>query len=223
MMKKPIAIHLEGVDGMGKTTLAKRLVSELRGQGLSVGKVKFPRDYSLLNTRKEGIYDSIALFTDMVDWCLEEKRHDVYIIDRGFLSTAVYQSGTSVAAMVAIIDYGFQLFEETFTNYFLLIMPGKGQGDDFFEGLLKECQKRNRPDKSHLTAAHLHSLQRRYSSAVRLLLNIIDPDEGKRAGLLSRTLTPDWNDYLLFQAAGVTRDILVDEGLLDSVEGQEAG
>ena len=93
-------VALEGIDGAGKSTLARALVRVLRNRGLSVGIRHEPSDRKLGSlaqiVSREDAWTGAVYFT--VDRYLArpalEKalaRHDVVVSDRSFYSTLAYQ------------------------------------------------------------------------------------------------------------------------------------
>lgn len=93
-------VALEGIDGAGKSTVARALVRALRRQGLSVGFHHEPSDPKLgslaQNVSPEDAWTGAVYFT--VDRYLARPaleaalaRHEVVVSDRSFYSTLAYQ------------------------------------------------------------------------------------------------------------------------------------
>jgi len=93
-------IALEGIDGAGKSTVARALVRALRRRGLSVALRHEPSDPKLgslaQNVSPEDAWTGAVYFT--VDRYLARpaleaalSRHDVIVTDRSFYSTLAYQ------------------------------------------------------------------------------------------------------------------------------------
>jgi dTMP kinase len=105
-MKKGFLIVLEGIDGTGKTTMAKRLADHLRSLGHSVVQLKEPTDgphgRKIRALAKQGRQlirpeDELELFVqDRIENCRDNirpalERGDVVIMDRYYFSSVAYQ------------------------------------------------------------------------------------------------------------------------------------
>lgn len=99
-MKRGRLVALEGIDGAGKSTLARALVRSLRRRGLSVALRHEPSDPTLgglaQRVSPEDAWTGAVYFT--VDRYLARPaleaalaRHDVVVSDRSFFSTLAYQ------------------------------------------------------------------------------------------------------------------------------------
>ncbi len=98
-LKTPLIIEFEGVDGSGKTTLAKELEKYLKEKGYDVKYekeptkmiLKFVEESVLVNRDRNTNYMNIALF--LADRFLHAKtfNHDIEILDRYIYSTYAYQ------------------------------------------------------------------------------------------------------------------------------------
>ncbi len=93
-------IALEGIDGVGKSTLAKALARQLRRQGLSVGLRHEPADRRLgalaQSAGSKDPWTGAVYFTldrHVARPALERdlSRHDLVITDRSYFSTLAYQ------------------------------------------------------------------------------------------------------------------------------------
>ncbi len=99
-MSRGILIALEGIDGSGKTSVARRLARRLRTAGLSVAVCREPNDPALgrraISAATRDPWTAAVYFT--VDRFLARpavedalRTHDVVISDRSFYSTLAYQ------------------------------------------------------------------------------------------------------------------------------------
>ena len=97
---------LEGIDGTGKTTMARRLAEHLRNAGLTVVHLKEPTDgpygrkiRALAKQGRQHIRpeDELELFVqDRIENCRDHirpalERGDVVVMDRYYLSSVAYQ------------------------------------------------------------------------------------------------------------------------------------
>lgn len=98
--RKGELVALEGIDGAGKSTLARALVRALRRRGLSVALRREPTDPKLgslaQSVSREDPWTGAVYFTVdryMARPALERalRRHDVVVSDRSFYSTLAYQ------------------------------------------------------------------------------------------------------------------------------------
>jgi len=92
-----MVICIEGVNGAGKTSLAKKLATTLGGEY-----VRLPGNNSnpicmgireiLQNNKPQSEYTNLMLyFADMAEWFACHDKNKLYILDRSFISTLVYQ------------------------------------------------------------------------------------------------------------------------------------
>jgi dTMP kinase len=98
-------VALEGIDGAGKSTLARAIASSLRRRGLSVALLHEPSDPKLgslaQNVSRDDAWSGAVYFT--VDRYIARpaleralSSHDVVLTDRSFYSTLAYQ-GSALA------------------------------------------------------------------------------------------------------------------------------
>jgi dTMP kinase len=96
-------VAIEGIDGAGKSTLARAIVAALRRRGFSVALRHEPSDPKLgalaQTVSKDDAWSGAVYFT--VDRYLARpaleralSRHDVVVTDRSFYSTLAYQGST---------------------------------------------------------------------------------------------------------------------------------
>lgn len=91
---KKVAILIDGCDGAGKSTYAKKLVHTLskRLEGVRTGHVAFPSPKLKERLRKGQSPDERDFMADFeTGLAAISSSYDIVICDRGFLSTAVYQ------------------------------------------------------------------------------------------------------------------------------------
>lgn len=109
-LKKGVLIVLDGIDGTGKTTQAKRLLASLRKRGWDAVYFREPSDsqWGLAIKRKAAIADSLSpeeeldLFqrdrrenvTKNIEPALREKK--VIVLDRYYFSTIAYQGARGI-------------------------------------------------------------------------------------------------------------------------------
>lgn len=111
--KSIVVVAMEGVDGVGKTTHVKRLISGLRSNGLRVSDVKFPRETwflgrlirSWLVSGKALVHRDTFQLLQWLDrftfqvfvWPFLRAKFDVLIIDRWKASSLAFGVASSVS------------------------------------------------------------------------------------------------------------------------------
>lgn len=98
----PLTLIIEGANGVGKTTFIKALRKNLKG--VKVRNLSFPSpSYQKISDTPEGrVLSYIADFERVMAKELDRDLSEVYIIDRGFVSTAVYKGGGIDSATLRI-------------------------------------------------------------------------------------------------------------------------
>ncbi|MCI4369671.1 MAG: dTMP kinase, partial [Thermoplasmata archaeon] len=118
MTRRGLFIALEGIDGAGKSTLAKALARRWRARGLSVAMRREPNDRRLGSKAQAASarapWSGAMLFT--LDRLLERsnlrralERHDVVLTDRSFYSTLAYQGSAlprSARRKLVLVQHG---------------------------------------------------------------------------------------------------------------------
>lgn len=105
LLRKGLLIALEGIDGSGKTTLAKSTKERLEKQGLSVVIFKEPTDQTEAGKKiRQSYHDKRPSPQKELEWFIEDREWDVtnrilpalaqkkiVFLDRYYYSTACYQ------------------------------------------------------------------------------------------------------------------------------------
>lgn len=221
---RKIAIHLEGPDGVGKSSLVSKLQVYLDSfEGLSVSQQHFPISVRNTDPSKKGASAALPYLNEFSEWVDSAKTQDedILLIDRSFFSTAIYQSRNFEEA-VHLLRFGSLLFREEFLNIIIMLHPGNSVK------LYKEIQKRGGED-AQKSFEEIDLLCKKYMTTYNIIINGKDEyfaslkrDFGEfcsenRTYLMSinRDFSGDkWLENLIIQSAPSIKKALVDKKLI---------
>lgn len=138
-------IYLEGADGSGKTTLAKKLANQLRGTGYEV--VEDAEKLMSTHPTRPNRVDKETLL-DVWSKCLKDNKY--YIFDRGPLSDIIYRVFDNYEPVISLGEFSQILQSNLRSNKLKLIYCDSeeayqamlNRGEDSFIAVSKHAELR---------------------------------------------------------------------------------
>lgn len=190
---KVVMIAIEGIDGAGKTTAAKEIYNHLYDEfeGWEVSQLKFPSKQPPENANANWfLLDFIEVLGEKRKDIDESEYHHIIIIDRCFLSTAVYNGQDEVED---IVRQGYEIFRGILKPDLSIYYDCEVNTDVAARRILHRKTQDN-PDEIDsirdfdVLYAELLRLQDHYSDAFDVLLSLLEVDSpGGKTGYIYST------------------------------------